>query len=102
MAAKKVLVSYNDCNKIVEIPPQPDSKSEMEFLRKESLKLFKFFSNVTLELVFQKFDNEWETWIDVDESYALQEKDKLKMIVQPTLTSSVTSASQDLEVRFCG
>ena len=57
---------------------------------------------MTLELVFQKFDNEWEAWIDVDESYALQEKDKLKMIVQPTLTSSVTSASQDLEVRFCG
>ena len=74
----------------------------MEFLWKKCLKLFKFFSNVTLDFVFHKFDNEWEAWIDVDESYELKEKDKLKIIVQPTLTSSVTSVSQDLEMRFCG
>ena len=90
MAEKVVMVSYNELNKVVKIPTDIQ-KSEIELLREQCSKLFKFGTNVKLEIIFQKYDSDWDAMIDLDDSFVLSNKDKLKMVVQPILT--------DIEVR---
>jgi hypothetical protein len=93
MAAKEVLVSYNECNKLMKIPPQPEGGSEVKFLQAECMKLFKFSSNVSLDVVFQKYNSEWDAWVDIDGSYMLEDREKFKMVVQPSLNDTVKSVS---------
>ena len=51
MAEKVVMVSYNKLNNVVKIP-MDIQKSEIELLRKQCSKLFKFGTNVKLEIIF--------------------------------------------------
>ena len=97
---KVVLISYNDFNKIVSIP-QKQNQPDLEYLTQQCKKLFKFGVNVNLDIVFQKFDPEWNTLVDLTEDYILSNKDKLNMVVQPMLNDSIKSqpcSSKDLEV----
>ena len=74
-----MLVSYNELNKVVRIPLQSGER-DLEYLRRECRKLFKFGTNISLDFVFQKFDPEWGELIDLSEDSVLKEKDKLKMM----------------------
>ena len=87
--AKLILVSYNELNKVIKIPPCENC--EVTYVRKECLKLFKFGSNVSVDLVFHKFDDEWDSWLDIDDDHTFKSKEKLKMVVQPILNDTVTS-----------
>jgi hypothetical protein len=89
MATKSVMVSYNDLNKIVTL----QSNENLETLKKRCVSLFKFGANVKLDIVFQKYDPDWDAQIDLCDDYLLIHKDKLKMVVQPLLNdeSSVKS-----------
>ena len=81
--SKLVLVSYNGSNKQIRIPPE---ENEYEYLKTECKKLFKFDDNVSLEIFFQKYNAEWEEMVDIsEEEHVISHKDKLKMVVQPTL-----------------
>ena len=94
---KVVLVSYNDFNKIVSIL-QKQNQPNLEYLTQQCKKLFKFGVN---DIVFQKFDLEWNTLVDLTEDYILSNKDKLTMVVQPMLNDSIKSqpcSSKDFEV----
>lgn len=68
----------------------------MTFIRKECLKLFKFGSNVSVDIVFQKFDGEWDAWLDIDDDIdddiTFGPKEKLKMVVQPHNVTSVRNS----------
>ena len=65
------------------------------------MKLFKFYSDVSLDIVLQKCNTEWDAWIDIDDDYIFDSKEKLKMVVQPTgiLNDTVESTSES-EVSF--
>ena len=93
---RSVLISYLDRNKIIEIPSNTGC-SDLEFLAKESKQYFAFGSNVNLRVTFQKYDSDWECFVDLEEGYAVVHKDKLKAVITPLLRDS-SSVATDTEV----
>ena len=99
---KLVLVSYNNSNKVVKLP-DIETKAELSYLVKECKKMFKFGANVNLNVTFQRYDPDWDAYVDIDEDFVLQKKDKLNMIVLPLLTDSTSlssNLSKDGDVRI--
>ena len=92
MERKSVMVSYNDLNKIVTLA----SDETVKMLKEQCVSLFKFGANVKLDIVFQKYDPDWDALIDLCDDDLIMHKDKLKMVVQPLLSdgSSVTEVSE--------
>ena len=84
-------MSYLDRNKIVNIPSS--ESDELSYLRKKFYNLFSFGSNVNLLVTFQKFDNDWGEYIDLEAPFALCNKDKLKAVVTPLLIDSTPAQS---------
>ena len=39
-------------------------------------------------MYFQKYDTEWEEWVDVDEDFVAKTKNKLKVVVTSTLVTA--------------
>ena len=74
--AKKVLVSYLERNKIFEIPGTV--KNEIAYLTSQVLKGFNFTfdTNVNLEVTFQKYDKDWDKYLDVEKDYQVEDKDR--------------------------
>lgn len=84
MASRVVLVSYMERNKVLKIP-NSRSKSDYECLTEEFRKEFKYDSNVSLSITFQRFDKDWEEYVDLDESCTFVNKEKLRAVVSPML-----------------
>ena len=79
---KVVLVSYCDSNKKIAIP---SGENDINYLTEECRKQFSFGCNVNVKLTFQKFDPDWDCFVDLDDSYVATSKDKLKLLVTPLL-----------------
>ena len=62
---RRVLLSYLDRNKPVIVPQ--DTESDISFLRKQFLRSFNYSKNVRLVVTFQRFDNEWNEYVDLEE-----------------------------------
>jgi hypothetical protein len=73
--------------------PQNIQSSEIQYLEKEFRKQFHFGSNVHVTVVFQRYDSDWNEYIDLDEEAVLNEKDKLKVVVSPTITTPSPSSA---------
>ena len=43
---------------------------------------------MNLDISFQRFDPDWDDYVDLDEDSVLQEKEKLKAVVTPILVSA--------------
>ena len=83
-AMKTVLVSYNGSSKVFRLTREEGD--EFDSLKRQCRTMFKFGANVELQIVFQKYDPDWDHLVDVDEdSCFLEDKDKLHMVVQPIL-----------------
>ena len=54
--------------------------------------MFSYEGNVSIGYSFQKFDPEWEEYIDLDEGCHLVNKEKLKEVVTPRLVTPTSSA----------
>lgn len=97
---KTVLVTYLECNKIFTFPSSGDGRSDLTVLEEQFRKEFKFDSNVSLEITFQRLqvDCDWgEIYIDLDHDSTLNHKDKLKAVVTPVLTTSKGSSQVNLK-----
>ena len=98
--AKTVLVSYLDNNKRIVLPSE---KSECD-LRDQYLTQFKFERNVPLNVTFQRFDVEWNEYVDLDDTEEIRHKDKLKAVVTPLISSNTCegsiSSSHSAKVRY--
>ncbi len=95
--AKTVLVCYNGNKKPIRVPP---GENEMEFLKNRCSSLFKFDDNVRLHITFQKFDKDWDEMVDLEEDSVVCHKDKLNMVVQPSLMPIEVSLSFLLILSF--
>ncbi len=98
---KKVLVSYNDSKKVIVVHPDLSREEEMVFLLEKCKKLFLFGGNESSDqrVQLQAFDSEWDAWVDVDDSYSLRAKEKLKLVVLQSLpTVASFKATQEFEV----
>ena len=90
-AAKTVLLSYQEKNKRVVIP-SGKSESDLCFLNNQFIAQFNFDLNVKLDITFQRFDSEWNEYVDLEDTDKINDKDKLKVVVTP-LPSGETPTS---------
>ena len=88
-----MLVSYLDRNKVIRIPTTSDS-DELVYLKKEFKKMFSFGENVNLEVTFQKFDSEWDEYVDLESQAVLCHKDKLKAVITPLLEDNTPASTR--------
>lgn len=96
-------VSYVDRNIAFEIP---NDKEELGFLEREFRKELKFGCNVSLDIRFQRFDPDWDEFVELKKGSTLNNKEKLKVVVSPSLmTPSYTVSSAENEdshvLTFC-
>ncbi len=78
-----VLLSYIDRNKPVVLPPE--TSGDIHFLTKKFLEFFNYPTNVKLSITFQRYDDEWKDYVDLDENEIVVDKDKLCVLLYPTL-----------------
>lgn len=97
---KSVLVTYLERNKVLKIADSNDS-SDVKRLEEEFRKEFKFDSNVRLIITFQRYDRDWEEFVDLDDECTLLNKDKLKAVVTPLLATPTTEISEVNTATVC-
>ncbi len=91
---KLILVNYLERNKVFKIPGHvPD---EIAYLEEEFRKEFKFHDNVSIFLSFQRYDKDWDDYVEIEkgQSKQLHNKEKLKVVVSPLLRSDNSNVSQ--------
>ena len=107
-AAKTVLLSYLEKNKRIVIPSEK-SESDLRYLNNQFIAHFNFESNVKLDITFQRFESEWNEYIDLEDTDEINDKDKLKVVVTPLLggetptrciSGSFKDKDEDKEVNF--
>ena len=86
MAEKQVLVSYLERKKVFTL--STTVPNQLELLKDKFRKEFQCQHNVNLDISFQRFDPDWDDYVDLDEDSVLQEKEKLKAVVTPILVSA--------------
>ena len=93
MGDRVVLLNYGERNKVVKIPPGVD---DLSFLRNVVEKTFLKVEETHggANVYFQKYYSEWEEWIDVDEDFVAETKDKLKVVVTNTVVTDIETVSE--------
>ena len=92
MMSKVVLLGYLERKKRIAIA-EKRTENELEYLKEEFLKSFNLQSTVKPhQITFQRFDPEWDEYVDVEEGDVLVNKDKLKVVVSPCQWDTVPSA----------
>ena len=92
--AKTVLVSYLDRNKLMEIP-EHKVETDLMFLDDSFRHLFSYCDNVSITVSFQRFDSEWDEYIELSEGDMIQDRDKLKAVVIPALKTPTNTTASD-------
>ena len=82
---KAVLVTYLERNKVLKVPPNHEYTSDIEYLESAFCTEFSFEHTVNLTITFQKFDEDWDEYIDLEADAILQHKDKVKAVVSAKL-----------------
>lgn len=104
MAKKSVLITYNERKKVFFLDEiSPDGTSDIASLKKDFILQFKFESNVQLDITFQRFDKDWDCYVDLDDDAEISHKDRLNAVVTPILAHSTPEqleipAKQESEV----
>ena len=104
---KTVLVSYcpvtnSERNKIIQIPEEC-REGDITYLKRKCREFFAFGNNVSLEMIFQRFDSDWECYIDLEEDSVVFHKEKLKLVVTPSLNDCTASSlcQDELSISVC-
>ena len=70
----RVLVSYLGRNQIFSLE-KDDTKSQMRDLKQKISSYFEIAN--TMKFILQRYDNEWDSYIDLGEEDTLEDRDKL-------------------------
>ena len=89
MASKPILLRYQENRKKVVIPAEK-TESDLEFLESSFCTHFKFQNQVNLVISFQRFDKDFEEFVDLEPDEELLD---LNVIVTPILISPQTVSS---------
>ena len=76
-------------NKPVVLPEK--TGEDIEFLKRKFLECFNYTHNVRIAVTFQRFDAEWEEYIDLEDD---TDKD---VVVSPLLTDTSRCSTEDTE-----
>ena len=91
--SKVVLLCYQERKKKIAIAAET-APNELEYVKGEFLKSFSLLKSVkTHQITLQRFDPEWDEYVDVDEGEVLQNKDKLKVLVSPCVLDAVSESA---------
>ena len=93
MMAKNVLLSYLERNKVFKVPYNKEG-TDLDYTKGEFIKCFLFERNVGLCLSFQRWDDDWEEFIEIDDSDVITDKMKIKVVVMPIMNTPVSSYYQ--------
>ena len=105
MPSRSVLVSYLpstiavERNKVVSILKEAD-QTDIEYLKDKCMVLFSLGSNINITMTFLKFDKDWDCFIDLEDDYVTQHKDKLRLVVTPCLWDCSSSPSLETADRI--
>lgn len=66
--------------------PTERAEGDVEYIKNEFRTLFDIDEMVNT-VVVQKFDEEWDAYIDMDENEVLINKDKVKVVLMPIMDS---------------
>ncbi len=66
-------------------------------MSRKFLESFNYTKNARLAVHFQRFDEEWQEYIDLDVDATIYDKDKLKVVVSPLLSED-SSTEETSEV----
>ena len=88
MAKKSIMLSYCDRNKIVSVPKEKE-ETDIAYLEDKFRKSFAYQNNVSILISLQKFDTDWQEYIELDEHAVVDNKDKLKVVVTPLSSAQV-------------
>lgn len=83
---KSVLVSFLERNKVIKCPADSE-EGDVSFLKREFRKQFSFEKHVAIDVTFQRFDSEWEEYVDLDDE-TVSNKEKLKVVVTSKLAAT--------------
>lgn len=91
MASKRVLLTYLERNKIIAIPDETE-EGDVNYAKKEFQRAFSFEGHATV--ILQKFDQEWDTYIDLEDDDALVDRDKIKVVVMSVFEEKLGSTTE--------
>lgn len=77
---------YQESKKKVVIPKEK-ATSDIEFLQASFRALFKFQNQVNLDIAFQRFDQAFCEYVDLEDDEELHDREKLKVVVTPLLVT---------------
>ena len=100
MPNRQVLVAFGDRRKVIALQECPDKSTDLLLLTNEFKRVFEV--NTLGSIIFQKFEEDWNEYIDVEEGTELANKDKLKAIVLATGESSITASSSAVDEQQVG
>ena len=81
-----MLLKYQENRKKVLIPKEK-AMSDMQFLESSFRALFKFQDQVNLVISFQRFDQTFNEFVDLEEDEELHDLEKLNVVVTPVLVT---------------
>lgn len=73
--------------------PEHKAESDLMFLDNAFRHLFSYSNNVSIIVSFQRFDSEWNEYIELSEDDMIQHRDKLKAVVIPAIKTPTASKS---------
>ena len=76
--------------------PDEKNESDLQFLESQFRTLFAYHSNVSITITFHKFNVEWEDYIELTDDDAIENKDKLKVVVTPRIVTPGTASQSDV------
>ena len=94
---KSVLVSFLDHSKVIKIPCESE-EGDIPLLKREFRKEFGFEEHVAVDVAFQRYDNYWNEFVDLNDDEKVGNKEKLKVVVTSTLHSPAETDTQDDKV----
>ena len=102
MSYERLLLSHRKRNKVVVVPVDK-TESDLSYRRKEFMKAFNYANNTSIDVTFQKYDPNWENYVDLSNDRILGAKEKLKAVITPQivtlcsiLNDSVSLSAQQL------
>ena len=94
---KSVLVSFLDRNKVIKLPCESE-EGDIPLLKREFRKEFAFEKHVAVDVTFQRYDHDWNEFVDLNDDEKVGNKEKLKVVVTSTLYSPAETDTQDDKV----
>ena len=90
VSTMKVLVSYKERNQVFTLEGNDQVNGLGELKRKASER---FDISNDQEIQIQKYDAEWDCFLDIDKEDAISDRDKLKIVTMPS--SSLTHHAKE-------